>query len=201
MRHALPVLALVVALSAFTPQGAHAFPRPDLAFTAGTTLGVAGDPNSGGLSLSATPLWNVNDRFAFGITIFADDMGTGVSDLRDANSGLHIGTIPTSHRWTYGGAWRADATVLRHKKWTADAVGQWGYYRLEDDLRGAVSGAASTVGFGLGANLRHATAAGQEMGLAARYNRLFTDRSAVYSRVDHYASLALEWRWAGTSKL
>lgn len=182
---------------AVSAQSARALPRPDLAFTAGTTLGVAGDPNSGGLAVSLSPLWRISDRVSFGISLFADDMGTSVSDLRDPNNGTRLGTVPTAHRWTYGGAWRADATVLSHKDWAADVVGQWGYWRLEDDQRGALTGAASAVGLSLGANLRHAGPA-QGVGLAARYHRLFTDRSAAYRHVDHYASLALEWRWAGT---
>lgn len=197
MRRALMILCLLSALGAVAPRGAGALTRPDLAFTAGSTFGITGDPNGGGLSLSASPLWRLNKQVSFGFSLFADDMGTRVGDLRDPNNGVHLGTVPLSHRWTYGGAWRADATVLTRKRWDADLVGQWGYWRLEDDLRGDVTGAASAVGFTVGANIRHPLTGPQGLGLAVRYHRLFTDRNAAYGRVDQYATLALEWRWAG----
>ena len=198
LRRPLVLLFLVLALGAFAPRAARALPRPDLAFTAGTTLAVTGAPDQGGLALAISPLWPVADRLRFGFTLFADDMGTQLSDLRDPNNGVHLGTVPSAHRWAYGGAWRADATVLTHRQWNADAMGEWGYWRLQDDLRGTVTGANSALGFTLGGTVRHALTGPQDVGLAFRYHRVFTHRNGPGNLMGRYVSLALEWRWAGT---
>ena len=77
-------------------------------------------------------------------------------------------------------------------------LGQWGWWRLEDDRRGALVHAGTSIGYSLGADVYRVLHGPQSMGLALRYHHLFTDHSAPYRALDHYASVALAWRWAGS---
>ena len=95
---ALALLATLLALA--MPAAAAA---PELSLSGGSTLGVNGEPGSGGAATSAGMSWPVAERFAFGVRLFADDLGTGVAALRDPNTGLALGTVATTHRWSFGG--------------------------------------------------------------------------------------------------
>ena len=52
---------------------AHA--AAELGLTAGTTLGVNGEPGSGGVSAAASLLWPFEERWAFGLVVHADENG------------------------------------------------------------------------------------------------------------------------------
>jgi len=190
---------LVAALLA-PSRVAAGLPRPDVLIGAGGTFATTGTPEGGGASFSLSPLWPVNDRVRFGLMLFADDIGTTIARLHDPNDGSDLGAVALSHRWTFGGAWRADADLVTRGRWTAGATGSWGYWRIEDDVRGTTTAAASAIGFTLGANARRALSSGQALGFELRYHQLFSDRGSAYRRVEHYASAAIDWRWAGSSR-
>jgi len=181
-------------------QAAAGPPRPDIVIGAGGTFATSGTPQGGGASFSLSPLWAVNDRMRFGVMVFADDIGTTIARLSDPNDGSDLGAVALDHRWTFGGAWRADADLVHRGRWTGAVTGSWGYWRIEDDVRGVTTAAASAVGVTLGANARHAMSSGQAIGFEVRYHKIFSDRGTAYRRVEHYASAAIDWRWAGSSR-
>lgn len=188
--------AAFAALFAAAPAGAVRWMPTDLTLDAGATFATTGDPNGGGASLRATPQWAVTDRVKFGVEIFADDIGTEGVEMIDANDGSSRGIVAQTHRWVYGAAWRADGDLYGGRKWKAGVSGSWGYWRVEDDIRGATQAAFSGVGFGGSAHLRRNVSRTQDLGVALGYTRVFSDRSAEFDRVDRYAWGALEWRWS-----
>jgi hypothetical protein len=84
--------------------------------------------------------------------------------------------------------------------WAASASGTWGWWRVEDDLRGAPITSASAVGVGLGGQVCRSVAPAQTLGLVVRWQRLFAQRNSSYRRVQHYATAALEWGWTGAPR-
>jgi len=188
------ILAVILAGAVFArPAAAFSFPVLDVAL--GQSLGVDGAPNDGGLSAEFSPLWRVGERSHFGLTTFADDIGTGTLDLVDHSSGTDLGTVTEHHRMTYGLAWRADHDVLQRRRWAVGVSGLAGWWRIQDDVRGASAGAASAVGYAIGLDIRNAMTSRHEFGIATRWQALTSDRHSSFRRVDHYATAALEWRW------
>jgi hypothetical protein len=191
---------LASALLAGVSRPAHAWSRPETNLALGTTLGADGTPSSGGLSAALSPMWAITDHARFGVTVFADDIGSTLADLYDPNDHTNLGTNAPAHRWTWGGAWRADVDVAHRGPWTAAASGTWGYWRIEDDSHGHTYQAASAVGLGIGGVVRRKVADAQTLGLSVRWQRLFAERNASYRRVEHYASAAVEWSWAAAPR-
>ncbi len=191
-------LLAVAALLALAPAKAFALPhvpRPELALSAGRTWAVTGAPDDGGLTFAIAPTWHVCERGRFGFVGYADDLGTQLVELFDPNDGTPLGTAAELHRWTFGAAWRAEADLWDRGPWTVGATGAWGWWRVQDDVRGDVNAAGSAVGFILGADVRRAAGRGREVGLTVRYHRLDENREVTWKRVDRYASAALEMRW------
>lgn len=195
LRHALFAAACAAVLAA-APASAMRLLPTDLGLDAGATFATTGDPNGGGASLRALPQWRVTEQLRFGVEIFADDIGTEGVDMIDPGDGLSRGVVAQTHRWVYGAAWRADTDVWSHRRWKAGVSGSWGYWRVQDDVRGDVQAAFSGIGFGLSGRLLRAVSKSQDLGLAAGYTRVFSDRNTVFERVDRYAWGALEWRWS-----
>ena len=191
---------VAVALVAAVSRPAHAWSRPEVNLAAGTTLGADNLPAQGGLSVVLAPMWPITDHARFGVSVFADDIGSELGQLRDPNNNTSLGTAAFAHRWTWGGAWRGDVDVARAGRWTASASGTWGWWRIEDDLRGTNVASASAVGVGLGGEMRRPIAPSQTLGIIVRWQRLFAQRNSSYRRVQHYASAALEWGWAGAQR-
>lgn len=191
-------LAAAMVLAAARP--AHAWSRPVVNFAVGTTLGADGAPSGGGASAAFTPMWAFADRARFGVSLFADDIGSQLGQLYDPNNHTDLGTAAFAHRWTWGAAWRGDVDVARGRRWTMSASSTWGWWRIEDDQRGNTYAAASAVGLGLGGEVRRTVAPGQTLGVLVRWQRLFAERNASYRRTEHYASAALEWGWAGAPR-
>jgi hypothetical protein len=188
------------ALLAAASRPAHAWSSPEVVLAAGKTLGADSAPARGGLSFAMTPMWPISDHARFGVSVFADDIGSELGELRDPNNNTSLGTAAFAHRWTWGAAWRGDVDVARAGPWTASASGAWGWWRIEDDLRGTNVASASAVGVGLGGEMRRSIAPAQTLGLIVRWQRLFAQRNSSYRRVQHYASAALEWGWAGARR-
>ena len=198
MRRPLAFLVvLVVAAALGSPAGAGALGRPEIVAGVGRTFAATGSPDGGGAAVSLALAWPVEDRFGFGVRVFADDIGTRLDRLSDPNSGADLGAVATSHRWSYGAAWCGEALLSRHGKWAHRAEAGWGFWRQEDDTRGRTTGAVSATGFTLGLSAARQFGATKTLGLAARYQHVFLDREPVAPAADRYASCALEWRWSG----
>ena len=194
MRRPLVVLVATLALTALHAP-ARAIPRPDLVAGMGGSFATTGTPDGGGLSSSLSVLWPVGEWAGFGLRVFADDTGTLEGRLADPNDGTDLGSVAVSHRWAYGASWRGDVTLYDRERWDSGLTGDFGYWRIEDDVRGRLMRASSAVGFALGGKITRLVGTGNTAGLVLRYQRLFTDRDAAPSLVDRYATAAFEWCW------
>lgn len=199
MRRFAFTLTLLLALTALHAP-ARAIPRPDLIAGLGGSFATNGTPDGGGLSSSLSVTWPVGERGGFGIRVFADDSGTREGRLFDPNDGTDLGTVALAHRWAYGASWRGDFTLTEGERWSTGLTGDWGYWRIEDDVRGKLANATSAVGLALGGKLTRQVGTGNTAGLLLRYHQLFTDRDAAPSLVDRYATIAFEWCWLGTDR-
>jgi hypothetical protein len=191
------LVGIAAAALAAAPHNAAAWSRPELVFSAGKSFAVNGSPSGGGLCASLSPMWASGEHGSFGATVFAHDIGTRVTDLLDPNDHTSLGLTATQHRWAWGAAWRGDYELTRSKRWATGVSGTLGWWRVEDDRSGRFIAAAGAVGLGLGADVRRVMTKQHEVGLALRYHELTSDRHSAFRRVDHYATGALEWRWAG----
>lgn len=199
-RSLLFLAALLAAAATAPATAALAWPglaRPELVLAGGSTFAVTGQPDGGGASFSIAALWPVMDRVRFGLQAYADDIGTELVDLRDPNDGTPLGTAAETHRWAWGGAWRAEADAWRLGRWTGGVSGAFGLWRVEDDVRGDTFAAGSAVGFRLGADAHRPLGRGKDVGLELNYHRLDQNSEASWQRVDRYASAAVQFRWSG----
>jgi len=202
MNHRMLVSALFLAALALpaAPAAAGAWSRPDLDLSAGQSFGTDGDPTGGGFAVALAPLWPAGDHARFGVSVFADDIGTSLVEVYDRNSGQDLGTVSTRHRWTWGAAWRGDYDLVRRPRWGSSVSGEWGWWRVEDDVRGTIQSAISAVGVGLGVDARHRLAGTHSVGVNVKYRQLFDPHDSAGRHPWHYASAALEWRWAATAE-
>jgi hypothetical protein len=183
---------IVVCLVALLPGIARAGAWwPELSGALGGTFAVQGTPNEGGPSGSFSVLWPVADRFSFGVMLHADDAGSRVDSLRNAQGqGLAYGKIEQLHRLAGGASWRLDARLPEWRKFIPVASATWGYYRIRDDVRGAKLDEAGSVGCSLGAIVRWPFGRHLAMGAGVRYHRLFNDLEKGFVN----ASLEGAWR-------
>lgn len=196
MRALFVVVTVTLALAGLHAP-ARAISRPDLLVGFGGSFAVTGAPAGGGLSSSLSAMWPVGERAGFGVRIFADDSGTREGRLIDPNDGSDRGSVALSHRWVYGASWRGDAKLFERGRWSSGLTGDWGYWRVEDDVRGKLTSASSAVGFVLGGKLARQVGTTSSAGLALRYHRIFTNRDSAPNLVGRYATVALEWCWLG----
>jgi hypothetical protein len=178
--------SLAIALALAAPAGA--LPTPDLVAALGGTSLVAGEPDRGGATLSLSALWPVEGPWAFGLMVFADDMGTDLGRLRDPNDGTDLGATALRHRFAFGAAWRMDAALPALGRWEPHASGTWGAYRVQDDVRGEPVGALCATGVSLGAGLRYPLGLGS-LGAAARWHRL------MRGDAEQWLSAGIDWQW------
>ncbi len=189
--------AIMLALSfllAGSPAQAE-WPRPELRLAAGSAGSVTGEPGGGGVSLAAGLNYSVTERFGFGFRLFADDLGTDETRLLDPNDGTDLGAVVQGHRWTYGAAWSGSAEVTHWGRLGLDALGEFGYWREEADVRGRTQSASSAVGFTLGGAAVWPLTGAHGLAAVARYHRVMSARDIEFSRVDRYTTLTLQWRW------
>jgi hypothetical protein len=127
--------------------------------------------------------------------LFADDLGSRLGELQDPKKHTDIGTVAETHRYVYGGAWRADVPLMNSRRWHADWGATWGYYRVQDDRVGVVQNSISALGFSTGAGLERRLGSNAGVGVSTRIHRLFEDRQ------DHYfsATVNLTWRTSPAS--
>lgn len=161
--------------------------NPDLEATLGGTLAISGTPDDGGWSVSLSPMWDVHDRWLFGVMLFADDMGTEFGQLVDPNDGSDRGTVQLGHTHVLGAAWRLDREWGSITTWLPYVSGTWGYYRLLDDVRGEPRGREGSTGFSLAGGVRRAVSDRQAIGVSVRYHRLFNDH------VGRYVGWGVDW--------
>ena len=179
---------------------AAASTAPELVVSAGSTLGVTGSPGRGGVTSSLAMLWPVEGRYAFGVGVFADDLGTGFADLHDPNTGIALGTVASTHRWSYGGEWRAEMQLHNSRRVRLLWGAGFGYGRQEIDQGGDNRGAASAVVASTGATFLWKAAHGHAFGTTLAYRRELVHRANDPDRATSWATAALEWRWQGTPK-
>lgn len=164
--------------------------RPELEASLGGTFGVRGTPNEGGPSGSLSALWPVAERLSFGVMLHADDAGSLVDSLRDAQGhGLPYGKIEQLHRATWGASWRLDARLPARFGLAPSVSATWGYYRIRDDVRGTKRDEAGSVGVSLAAIVRRSFGRRLALGAGVRGHWLFNDFE------DRFVSAALEGAW------
>lgn len=195
---ALPIAGALIAAALLLPGACPAagWPAPDVTLSAGSTYFASGAIDGGGASGTLSFDWPVNERFAFGVVAFADDIGSRIGELVDPNDGTPLGLVAEAHRWTYGGAWHARAQLLSPRSpWGLEWRGGWGYSRVEDDERGQTFAAASAVGFSSGLGLFRRIGARQAIGVSTRLQLLAVEHGPTDDRANRYGAAALEWRW------
>jgi hypothetical protein len=185
MRAAVAAAALALA----TAAPADALVTPDLVLALGRTTAVAGEPGGGGMSAAVSALWRLEGPLAGGLTVFADDMGTDLGRLRDANDGSDIGTIEEAHRFAYGAAWRLDAALPGRGGLEPYLTATWGAYRVQDDVRGEVRGALTSTGVGAGIGVRRHIARTGALGLCARWHEVLRGDAG------RWLSVTADWQW------
>ena len=176
------VAVIGVALSAPAFAG-----RCELVFGVGRTLAVKDGPGGGGISLDASVLWPVEDHFRVGMMGFIDGLGER-TDRLIGGGGTDLGPIAGSHRAAQGVALRLEAHAAGGHRLRPYLAATWGFYRIEDDVRGTLLQADDAVGFGLGLGLMRALNDHHAAGVAVRGQEL----SRAGGR---YVTAAFEWRW------
>ena len=195
-RSAPPLAAALLLLAALAcaSRPAAAGIMPGLDVMAGRTFAVSGTPDEGGFAFTLGALWPVGagepSAVRAGVAFFANDMGDQVEQLLDPNDGTPLGSSSTYHRQALGGAFRLDLAPRLKGRWQPYASGTWGYYRLSDDVRGDRTGSWGATGWSAGAGLRLVTGKDLQVGVAARYHRLFEDHVGRYMD----AGLEIVWR-------
>src|SRR5262249_39699093 len=138
--------------------------------------------------------------WSFGAALFAQDMGTGLSSLQDPNTGEELGTVATTHRWSYGLEWRGEGMFRSSGplRWLWN--GGMGYARQERDERGVVNDAVSGITMSTGVTSLWQTKGANAWGFTLQYRHLFLEQDAASTRATHCGSAAVEWRWRRTAK-
>jgi hypothetical protein len=173
---------------------------PEILVSIGSTLGVNGVPGSGGASAVAGMVWPFERRFTFGGTLFADDLGTGLEELHDPNTGVSLGTVGSTHRWAYGGEWRGEMRLVESRSLRLVWVAGFGYAQQVLESFGtatdAVSGVTASTGLTFLYKVSHGHAFGTTLGTRHQFVHLESDPN----RSTTWTSVTFDWRWQGTPK-
>ena len=173
---------------------------PELVVGAGWTMAVNGEPGTGGAAGTVAAQWPFAARWSFGASIFAQDMGTEVSTLHDPNSGESLGSVATTHRWSYGLEWRAETTLRERSQLRWEGTGGFGYARQERDQRGVVNDAVSGITAMVGLTGLWQTKHAHAFGATLLYRHQFVDTQPSPDRATRCMSAQLEWRWRSNPK-
>jgi len=185
-------LAAVLALAP-----APALAGPDASLAGGITRRANGNPGDGGAATELALMWPIDGRFAFGGVVFADDLGTALTDLTDPGTGELLGTVAGEHRWSFGGAWRGEARVASNRRFRMSWGADFGYGRQETDLHGEVQDAVSGVIFATGPTFLWNAAPRHALGLSVAWKHSFASRDADPDRTSEWTTLLFVWRWQG----
>lgn len=197
------VCACACAVLALAAGPARALPSvlpPELVIGAGWTMGVDGEPGSGGAAATVAAQWPFASRWSFGGAFFMQDMGTEVSALHDPNTGEPLGSVATMHRWSYGLEWRAETTFRETGSLAWQWNGGFGWARQERDERGVVNDAVSGITASTGLTGLWRTKHAHAFGLTLQYRHQFVDTEASPDRATRCVSAQVEWRWRNTPK-
>ena len=182
---------------------AHALPSllpPEVVVGGGWTMAVNGEPGTGGAAGLLAAEWPFAARWSFGGALFAQDMGTATSELHDPNTGALLGTVASTHRWSYGLEWRGETAIREtsHTRWHWN--GGFGYARQERDERGTVNDAVSGITASTGVTALWLFSHGQGVGATLQYRHQFVDTESSPDRATRCVSATLEWRWSSIPK-
>ena len=198
------LLAGVRAASAATAtpaaSTAPASVAPTVLVSAGSTFAVSGVPGTGGASVSAGMLWPFENRYAFGGTLFADDLGTGFEELHDPNTGTALGTVGSTHRWSFGGEWRAEARLHESRSLRLLWGAGFGYGRQVLDEFGTAHDSVSGVLASTGVTFLYKASHGHAVGTTLAYRHQFVHLESEPDRSTTWATATFEWRWQGTPR-
>ena len=173
---------------------------PELVVGAGWTMAVNGEPGTGGAAGTVAAQWPFAARWSFGGSIYAVDMGTAVNTLYDPNSGEPLGSVATTHRWTYGLEWRAETTLRERGQLRWQGTGGFGWARQERDQRGVVNDAVSGISAMVGLTGLWQTKHAHAFGATLLYRHQFVDTQPSPDRATRCMSAQLEWRWRSNPK-
>ena len=197
------VWAAACALVVLAAGPARALPSllpPELVVGAGWTMGVNGEPGTGGAAATVAAQWPFAARWSFGGALFMQDQGTAVEELHDPNTGEPLGAVATTHRWTYGLEWRAATTIRESGPLRWEANGGFGWARQERDERGVVNDAVSGISAMVGLTGLWQTKHAHAFGATLLYRHQFVDTEPSPDRATRAISAQLEWRWRSTPK-
>lgn len=210
MRRSAPFLAAWLLMAGSLP--AHAIPRPEIATEIGRTFMIDGPLegvfDQGGFATTLSALWPVDDRFRFGVSLFADEAGSWRDDFASVLQGdggflgepvrltpeelaslAALGSFDFGHVNIYGAAWRLEAAGPRVGRFNTFARGGFGLYQIHVDLIGTYIDSEAAVGWSAGGGALLPLGAHNAVGLTVAFDRVFHD----YFR--HYMSAGLSWRW------
>jgi hypothetical protein len=162
---------------------------PEAVVDVGRTLAVEGAPGGGGMSLGLSLLWRLEDHFRVGLMGFTEALGEETARLIGP-AGEDLGPVAGVHRAARGAAVRLEAHLPGDHLLSPYLAATWGFYRVEDEVRGAALASDDAAGFGLGAGLLRRFNPHHAAGVALRAQQL--SRSGA----GRYLSAALEWRWS-----
>jgi len=103
--------------------------------------------------------------------------------------------VATTHRWSFGGEWRAEAQLSDTRRLRVLWSAGFGYGRQERDQRGEVRDAASGVVASTAATFLAPIGRAHALGLALAFRREFVHHESDPDRSTSWASAALEWRF------
>lgn len=191
-RSALVLAALVLAADLRT---ARAVPLPEVMAEMGRSFAVDspvdGVFDQGGISAALSALWPVEDRLRFGVSLFADEVGSQFAEVIDEsqNPPVSLGVFDLAHINVYGGAWRLEAIGPPLGRLSTFARGDFGLYRFQADENGDFIAAATKVGWSLGGGAMLPVRENHAVGITFSFDRVFDDLTR------DYMSAALAWHW------
>jgi len=173
---------------------------PEVLVSVGSTFGVNGVPGRGGASVSAGMVWPFERRYAFGGTLFADDLGTGLQELLDPNTGAALGTVASTHRRSFGGEWRAEARLHESRSARLLWGAGFGYAQQVLEEFGTTKDAVSGVMASTGVTFLYKLSHGHALGTTLAYRHQFVHLESDSDRSTTWATATFDWRWQGTPR-
>jgi len=199
--------ALVLATLFAGAVPARAVPMPDVVAEVGRSFAVDssvdGVFDEGGFSLACSALWPAADRLRFGLTLFADDLGSLTEERVDdsVTPPVPLGTFHVAHVAVAGALWRTEVVGPRVARLETFGRADWGLFRFRADEFGSQLDSESKLGWSLGGGVMVPMKSGHSFGLTFNFHRTF------HEFFRDYMSAAAAWHWrpgrapgAGSSK-
>ena len=203
-RHAGALLLATLLAAAAAPAGA--LPVPDVVAEFGRSFAVDssvdGVFDEGGFSMACSALWPA-DRLRFGLTLFADDLGSLTEERVDdsVTPPVPLGTFQVAHVAVAGALWRMELDGPRVARLENFGRADWGLFRFRADEFGSQIDSESKLGWSLGGGVMVPLKTNHAFGLTVNFHRTF------HEFFRDYMSAAAAWHWrpsraprAGSSK-